>query len=534
MPGAARYVAPVAIVDELALRYVDLICETFPVRATYLGRRDHDHRLGEHTARVIEAFGAGVRTLRRELARANDDGLDARALDAALATELLEVEDEQQWRRNPEALVDNTLSACAALLLRDTAPVDERLAALRERLVAMPSYLDGARRTWSDVPRFWSEAGADTARAGAAFLRDDLPGALVEASPDVARSVCNAAGPAADAFVALAAHLVELPDGGSWVAGERGVAQRLRVQHQLSDGPAEIAARGEALVAETLAALVELDPRWRDLIAREKARHPAVDELLARYTDEMHRARAFVDEHRIARATGSPLEVRASPRFWADLVPYAAYDAPGYFQPEAPGVFWVTVPDGDDAAERLPGHSPASIVLAAVHEGYPGHHLQLSRANEAGLVPALVDSPLLAEGWAFYCEEMLGEVGYYGDDPVVRAFQLKDQLWRAVRVVVDMGLHCGGIDVDGAIDQLVRVADLEPPSAAAEVRRYTSTPTYQICYAIGKQEILRLRAERQATDPAFSLGGFHDELLSYGTLPVPLIASAMVAPRDPQ
>jgi uncharacterized protein (DUF885 family) len=141
---------------------------------------------------------------------------------------------------------------------------------------------------------------------------------------------------------------------------------------------------------------------------------------------------------------------------------------------------------------------------------------------------------LLAEGWAFYCEEMLGEVGYYDGDPVVRAFQLKDQLWRAVRVIVDMGMHCGVLDVDGAIDQLMRVADLEPPSAAAEVRRYTSTPTYQICYAIGKQEILRLRAQRQATDLAFSLGSFHDELLSYGTLPVPLIASAMVAPRDPQ
>jgi uncharacterized protein (DUF885 family) len=84
------------------------------------------------------------------------------------------------------------------------------------------------------------------------------------------------------------------------------------------------------------------------------------------------------------------------------------------------------------------------------------------------------------------------------------------------------------------VDQLVRVADLEGPSAVAEVRRYTSTPTYQICYAIGKQDILRLRDQRRAADPQFSLGGFHDELLSYGTLPVPLIASAMTAPRDPQ
>jgi hypothetical protein len=521
-------------VDELARDYAELICETFPTRATGLGRRDHDHRLGEHSAHVIEAFGANVRALRRDLAGAGEEGIDARGLDVALATELLEVDGEQQWRRNPEALLDSTLSACASLLLRDTAPIDERLDALSARLVALPAYLDGARRTWSDVPRFWSEAGADTARVGATFLRDDVPLGLAGASPAVAQSVRDATGPAADALDAVAAHLVELPDGGTWVAGEQAVAQRLRVQHQLEDGPEKIAARGELLVAETLAALDALDPRWRDVIEREKANHPAAEELLARYTEEMERTRVFVDEQRIATATATPLEVRASPRFWADLVPYAAYDAPGYFQPDAPGVFWVTVPEGAEAAERLPGHSQPAIALTAVHEGYPGHHLQLTRANAAGLVAALVDSPLLAEGWAFYCEEMLGEAGYYGDDPVVRAFQLKDQLWRAVRVVVDMGLHTGALGIDEAVDQLVRVADLERPSAVAEVRRYTSTPTYQICYAIGKQDILRLRDQRRAADPQFSLGGFHDELLSYGTLPVPLIASAMTAPRDPQ
>ncbi len=523
-------------VDDVTRAYVELICETFPLRATALGRHDHDYRLGEHSAAAIEAFGGRVRRLRGELqpVLVDADGVAARALDAALATELVEVEDEQQWRRNPEALVDATLSGCATLLLRDTVAVEERLAALRDRLLAIPAYLDGARRTWSDVPRLWSEAGADTARSGAVFLREDVPDGLGDASSALARSVRAAAVPAAEAFEALAEYLDTLPEGGTWVAGERSVATRLRVQHQLNDTPAQIASRGRALVAETLDALTAIHPNWRAVVDHEKTRHPAVDELLPRYTEEMERARAFVEEHHLARPTDTPLVIRPSPRFWADLVPYAAYDAPGYFQPDAPGVFWVTVPDGPDAAERLPGHALPSIVLTAVHEGYPGHHLQLSRANEAGPVSALVDSPLLAEGWAFYCEAMLAEAGYYGDDPVLRAFQLKDELWRAVRVVVDIGLHTGELGVDEAVDELVNVADLERPSAAAEVRRYTSTPTYQICYAIGKQEIMRLREHRRRSEPAFSLGSFHDELLSYGTLPVPLIAEAMTASRDPQ
>jgi hypothetical protein len=524
----------VASTDDVAREYADAICEASPARATYLGRTEHDHRLGEHTPAAVDAFGSRVRALRAELARAGDDGVEAQALDAALSTELLEIDDEQQWRRNPEALLDMTLSACAAVLVRDTGPLSERLEAVRYRLLALPAYLEGAWHTWSDVPRFWSEAGAATARAGAAFVRDDIPAASSGAPPALSRSVREAADPAADALDGIAARLLELPDQGSWVAGEAALERRLRVQHQLSDGPAAIAERGEALVAETVAALEELDPRWRDLISSAKSNHPPVGQLLDRYRDEMQRAQRFVEAHGLARATATPLEVRASPRFWADLVPYAAYDPPGWFQPDTPGVFWVTVPAGPDASERLPGHAEPSILFTVVHEGYPGHHLQLTRSNEAGLAPTLVESPLLAEGWAFYCEQMLGEVGYYGDDRVVRAFQLKDQLWRAVRVVVDMGLHTGAMSIDEAVDQLVRVADLEQPSAVAEVRRYTSTPTYQICYAIGKQEIMRLREHRRRVDPGFSLGGFHDELLSYGTIPVPLIASAMQAPRDPQ
>jgi hypothetical protein len=526
----------VTTLEPVARAYADLVCDTFPTRATFLGRHEHDHDLGEHTPATFEAFASGIRRLRAELAASGTDDVGARALDGALATELLEVETEHQWRRNPEALIDLTLSGCADLLLRGTAPFADRAAALRDRLGAFPAFLDQARRTWSDVPAVWSEAGAETARAGAAFLRDDLPGALDGLETGAARALVGAAASAADALDATAAVLAGLPDGGPWIAGETALAARLRGQHHLTDGPAAIEARGRALVADTVARLDDLDPSWRELIAREKARHPRLEELLPRYVDEMRRAQAFVETNGIATATGAPLEIRASPRFWADLVPYAAYDAPGFFEPDAHGVFWVTVPEGPDADERLAGHAVPSIVLTTVHEGYPGHHLQLTRANrDAGLVAALVDSPLLAEGWAFYCEEMLWETGYYGDDPVLRAFQLKDQLWRAVRVVVDMGLHTGELGVEGAVDELVRVAELERPNAAAEVRRYTSTPTYQVCYAIGKQEILSLRARCEAMDGAgFSLGAFHDELLSYGTVPVPLVAGAMLSRRAPK
>ena len=125
-------------VADVADAYADLVCETFPARATYLGVHDHDHRLGEHTTATFETFGSRVRALRTELAATADRGIDARALDGALATELLEVEHEQQWRRNPDAAIDAALGACVVLLLRGTAPFETRLAALHDRLGALP------------------------------------------------------------------------------------------------------------------------------------------------------------------------------------------------------------------------------------------------------------------------------------------------------------------------------------------------------------------------------------------------------------
>jgi uncharacterized protein (DUF885 family) len=108
--------------------------------------------------------------------------------------------------------------------------------------------------------------------------------------------------------------------------------------------------------------------------------------------------------------------------------------------------------------------------------------------------------------------------------------QLKDQLWRAARVVLDMRLHCGGATFEEAIDYLVDVARLERDNAEAEVRRYTSTPTYQIGYAIGKAEILAVRDAVQAAEGSqFDLARFHARLLEFGHIAVPLSAAVLRA-----
>ncbi len=528
-------------VAELTQNFVDLLCDTFPVTGTLLGRHEFDSHLGAYGADLYDEYAGDIAGLLAELhsyvdatiGGAADPGheLEAKALDGMLRTSLQELEQEQQWRRNPSQAIDNALMGCFALLLRPGPDPAKRDAALRVRLRELPGYLDGARRTWQDVPELWARVAAESAAAGAAFLREELGDALggSRARAGILRAGEHAAQALTEAAAALRDGVGTVADG--WAIGEHLVAERLRHEHHLPDSPSEMEARGLALVEETVAALTELDPEWRTTLAAAKDDHPRADRLLEEYRSEMERARDFVVETGLAPTTGAPLEVRPTPSFWVPLLPYAAYDPPGLFEPDQRGFFWVTVPEGEDAADRLRGHPRPGITVTAVHEGYPGHHLQLTHANaHAGLTRTLAESTLTIEGWAFYCEQLLWEEGYYGDDRVLRLYQLKDQLWRAARVVLDMRLHTGAIGVGEAIDYLVDVADLERGNATAEVHRYTSSPTYQICYAIGKAEILKLREALQGrAGTGLDLAEFHRRFLDFGSVAVPLTAKAMLA-----
>ena len=124
------------------------------------------------------------------------------------------------------------------------------------------------------------------------------------------------------------------------------------------------------------------------------------------------------------------------------------------------------------------------------------------------------------EGWAFYCERTMKEQGF-DDTPKHRYIQHTDAIWRATRIVLDVKLHRGEIGFDDAVEFLVAQTGFERPAALAEVKRYTSTPSYQLSYLFGRHLIDRLKADVQRVQgAAFSLKSFHDTLIYGGTMPV--------------
>jgi uncharacterized protein (DUF885 family) len=226
------------------------------------------------------------------------------------------------------------------------------------------------------------------------------------------------------------------------------------------------------------------------------------------------------------------LDVIETPAFQQSSIPYAAYSRPGPLDASRIGHFYVTpVPKDatpEQAEEQLAGHNVYDIPGTVWHEAYPGHHVQFVYAKDiASKIRKLNDSPLLSEGWGFYCEELAHETGYFTNEKE-RLMQLNWRLQRAARVLLDVSIHTGKMSYDEAVTFLAEKVRMNRPHAERSVNAYTQSPTYFPTYMIGMLEIVRIRERlRGRLGARFTLKEFHERFLScfppsgrYSLLPV--------------
>jgi uncharacterized protein (DUF885 family) len=201
--------------------------------------------------------------------------------------------------------------------------------------------------------------------------------------------------------------------------------------------------------------------------------------------------------------------------------------APHYSPPrldgERPGTFWFNL-------ERPTAGTGWDLEVVAFHEGVPGHHLQLSRIQRLDDLPAMQRQRSLSvfsEGWALYAEQLADEMGLYPDTES-RIGALVTSVLRAVRLVVDTGLHALGWSRQRAIDFCIAHVPMPEPFLASEVDRYIVYPAQAVTYLIGKRELFRLRrdAERHLGS-RFALPEFHSAVLDSGSLPMPVLGDKL-------
>jgi uncharacterized protein (DUF885 family) len=165
-----------------------------------------------------------------------------------------------------------------------------------------------------------------------------------------------------------------------------------------------------------------------------------------------------------------------------------------------------------------------NVEAIAYHEGLPGHHLQFSIAQELEDLPPVrkfgLDYNAFSEGWAFYSERLGKDVGFY-QDPFSDYGRLQNEMWRAVRLVVDTGVHYKHWTRDQMVDYFREHTAMDEPNIQTEVDRYIAWPGQALAYKIGQAKILELRDRaRQALGPKFNIKDFHDAVLDAGPLPM--------------
>ncbi|HLH59953.1 MAG TPA: DUF885 family protein [Streptosporangiaceae bacterium] len=215
-------------------------------------------------------------------------------------------------------------------------------------------------------------------------------------------------------------------------------------------------------------------------------------------------------------------------RRWA--VAMMAWNAPG--EPDGPSWFYITPPDNSwaerETAEWLEMFSATTLPGIAVHEVAPGHFSHGRALRQAsGEVRRTLMSNAFIEGWAHYAEELCVEEGFGGDDPRFAVGVWLEALVRVSRLACAIGVHTAGMTVDEAACRFEQDTHLAGPAALSEARRATFDPTYGR-YTWGKLEILKLRERaRKEWGAAFTLHRFHTAMLSLGSPPLGLIATAV-------
>ncbi|MEE8429607.1 MAG: DUF885 domain-containing protein, partial [Gammaproteobacteria bacterium] len=439
---------------------------------------------------------------------------------------------ERDWRRRDPARF-LPVNAIYQLTVR---AVENPADALFARLEAVPDYLRGARSHLQQIPELipalWLEAAHEEALSGAQFLRG-LPHIM---GPQIGAHrkarlhdlLETAAHSLEDFSRFLEQDLAHYADG-DYGCGRQHFDRLLTQQHFLPVDADGLHQFGQRLFEETRRELNELvnttdnGGTYQDMIARMRADHPEPQKLLACYREQMAAARRFVEEHDLVTLPETEkLKVVETPLFLRHQIPFAAYLEPSPNDASQRGLYYVTPAD---TQELLGEHNFLGLMHTCVHEAWPGHHLQFVTANlnpAARSLPRLINtSATLYEGWALYCEQLMQEQAFLGGVEH-RFLLLRDRLWRALRVMLDVELHTRGLTVADAAKRMQQELGFPRAQAMADLHWYTRSPTVPMGYATGWALINEARDCVRKTEAEFSLRRFHDRLLSVGSMALSL------------
>ncbi len=536
-----------------------------PTQATMLGIHEYDSKLEDWSQGTRDTEVRGLHYFMSKFDAYPQDGLDAstqgdlQVMRNYLRSQLLTLETIKPWQSNPDTYSSGITGSAFSLMEREFASPDDRLRSLIAREQQMPKVLDEAKKNLDNPPPIYTEIALEQLPGEISFFQNDVPAAFTKAAD---------AGLKAQFAKSNAAVIAALGSYQQWIKtdlqprshgdfrfGADTFTKKLQYDEMVTTPLPQLLQiamddlhRNQAEFAR-VAKLVDPTKQPTEVLAELTTDHPAQGQLLAAFHDQFSGLIGFIHAHKIVTMPDDVEPTLEETPPFERATTQASMDPPGPFETRSrTSYFNVTLPEKSWTPEHIQDYlgifNVGTITSTAVHEAYPGHHVQELWANSVGLskVRKIVNANTYVEGWAHYCEQMMLDEGYgqpgagakdAREANLIRLGQIVDALLRDARFVAAIQMHTGTMSLDQARTFFVDEGYQTRSVADVEVKRGTSDALY-LYYTLGKLEILKLREDcRTKQGAAYSLQAFHDAFLRQGPVPIPIVRQALLGDASP-
>lgn len=526
---------------ELALNYFDYLAKCFPVMCAsdefhFLPRSEradqYYDQLDNFNSEVIAESVSALRDFQKDfdsLASHENDfqkRTDLELLKANAAGVLMELDLKQSWRHNPLLYLKIAFIGLDHALTKPASERSEQIERACSRLQAIPRLLQQAAHNIDSVPRTYHQA--------ALAMISDCKSYLGEINEDLANASCQLlieglqkAWSALDSFNKFLSSISPVLDR-QFVASVLEATLRehfisVRTLHEVFQ-IAEEEWRKNLEQLERLQRKIDSTRSWKDLYHSYCPSDIEKTDTISLYQREIERLESFFSEHGFWKVDlNSPLRLCETPTYLRSVRGAASFSAGFSADLREEHSFYVTthLPQNraKEAAKLLKRRLHREYKFLTAHEAIPGHHLLDSvRRGFKNPVRRQIESALFYEGWAYYAESLLTEYGYV-TNPMEYLVDCKRRLWRAARCQIDVGLAAGMLARQDAVS-LLTTAGFSPEEANSQIDRFLLNPGYQLCYSLGRYEIVKLR---ETYGVRMGRDRFHRQLLEGGELPFHLI-----------
>ena len=525
--------------ERLAGAVLDDLLSRHPEWATDLGDHRFDDRLSDPRPEALEDERRSMSAHAAALAEIDvsqldpTNRIDAEVLSARLRALLFEIEELRDHEWDP--LLGNPGEAIYPLLARGFAPLPDRLRAIGRRLAGVPAFLDAVRANLGDMPRVHVETAIGQFGGAAAMFTAELDAALEEA-PEMRGEVEGPRGEAVEAVERHQAWLKSKLDDATRDPRIGGDLFGRKLGYAL-----DAASDAESILRRAEEDLERVTEAITEVASRVSGEKPDADGLVRRALDRLaddaldddtvipaataafQAAREFTISEGIATVIDDPVEIIAMPEIHRGVA-VAYCDAPGPLETaDVPTFFAISPTPSDWPPDRVRSfyreYNAHMINNLAIHEGIPGHVLQLAhrrRFRAPTEVRGVFSSGSFAEGWAVYAERVMAEHGYLGDG--LRMQQLKMQLRMIINAILDARVHVHGMTEDEAMRLMIERGHQEEGEAVGKWRRALLTSSQLSTYYVGYTEVSDLMRDLRAARPDLAEQQAHDLALSQGSL----------------